>query len=240
MHWRRCMFVEHKPLQVSEFRSITLEEADRIIGHKGQAGSAAAGGVVNHTTRRLESRRWAMSTHLGEAGQKAHSLTCTCRRTRTLAHTHAHTHTYIYTYTHARARTNAFECRHTHAQSTLRECVPCAAGLGVVWKVLLCGQGPKCRGAIRSAAESKLSFDPTFMFNLKQLLGGRCMEVGGRTEHLHGRVDSGPAPASLASCTHPALRSAAARPCQARLACPNTSLRTARLFRFRVEGQGLE
>ncbi len=114
MHWRRCMFVEHKPLQVSEFRSITLEEADRIIGHKGQAGSAAAGGVVNHTTRRLESRRWAMSTHLGEAGQKAHSLTCTCRRTRTLAHTHAHTHTLTFTHTHTRARVQMHLNADTH------------------------------------------------------------------------------------------------------------------------------
>uniref|UniRef100_A0A7S3R422 JmjC domain-containing protein n=2 Tax=Dunaliella tertiolecta TaxID=3047 RepID=A0A7S3R422_DUNTE len=59
----RCMFVEHKPLQVSEFRDITLQEADRIIGHKGQAGSAAAGGVVSQTSRRLESRR---ALHDGE------------------------------------------------------------------------------------------------------------------------------------------------------------------------------
>lgn len=53
----RCMFVEHRPLQVSEFRDITLKEADRIIGHKGQAGSAAAGGVASSTSRRLESKR---------------------------------------------------------------------------------------------------------------------------------------------------------------------------------------
>ncbi|KAF5835500.1 JmjC domain, hydroxylase-domain-containing protein [Dunaliella salina] len=59
----RCMFVEHKPLQVSEFRDITLQEADRIIGHKGQAGSAAASGVVSQTSRRLESRR---ALHDGE------------------------------------------------------------------------------------------------------------------------------------------------------------------------------
>lgn len=53
----RCMFVEHKPLQVSEFRDISISEADRVTGHKGQSGSAAASGVVAHTQRRLESRR---------------------------------------------------------------------------------------------------------------------------------------------------------------------------------------
>jgi hypothetical protein len=51
------MFVEHKPLQASEYRDVATNEADRIIGHKGQAGSAAACGVVDHTSRRLEARR---------------------------------------------------------------------------------------------------------------------------------------------------------------------------------------
>ena len=56
LHLHRCMFVEHKPLLVADFKEVAQEEARRVTGQKGQAGSAGAAGV-DGVPRRLESRR---------------------------------------------------------------------------------------------------------------------------------------------------------------------------------------
>lgn len=50
--------MEHKALSVAQFREVALAEAQRVTGHKGQAGSASASGVGQSTSRRLETRKW--------------------------------------------------------------------------------------------------------------------------------------------------------------------------------------
>jgi hypothetical protein len=49
--------VEQKEMTVADFKKVALAEAERVTGHKGQAGSAAAGGITGHTTSHVQARK---------------------------------------------------------------------------------------------------------------------------------------------------------------------------------------
>ncbi|KAL6759071.1 JmjC domain, hydroxylase-domain-containing protein [Haematococcus lacustris] len=53
----RCLLVEQKEMSVADFKRHAYEEAQRLSGHKGQAGSASAAGVAEHTGSRLQARK---------------------------------------------------------------------------------------------------------------------------------------------------------------------------------------